>query len=98
MISGTPPSPTAANLMAGTLRPRALQRSRHSKVASEPPDQNQGGADHWPVPLDALTDEPQFPGIEVERADAWGLVGRRKGSGDGRSVMLNAHIDVVPTR
>lgn len=52
--------------------------------------------DHWPVPLDALTDEPQFPGMEVERAEAWGLVGRRKGSGDGRSLMLNAHIDVVP--
>lgn len=53
--------------------------------------------DHWRLPLDELTAEPDFPGVEVERAEAWGLVARLPGSGEGASLMLNAHVDVVPT-
>lgn len=53
--------------------------------------------DHWRLPLDELTAEPDFPGVEVERTEAWGLVARLPGSGDGASLMLNAHVDVVPT-
>lgn len=52
--------------------------------------------DHWEVPLERTLAEPDFPGVEVERNAAWGLVGRRIGSGDGPSLMLNAHVDVVP--
>ena len=56
--------------------------------------------DHWRLPLSDLLDAPDFPGVEVERGEAWGLVGRLAGhsadSGDGRSLMLNAHVDVVP--
>lgn len=64
--------------------------------------------DHWPLPLAELTAHPDFPGVEVDRAEAWGLVGRRPGTGDGtdhpdstpggrpRSLMFNAHVDVVP--
>jgi acetylornithine deacetylase len=53
--------------------------------------------DHWRLPLDELLAEPDFPGVEVERAEAWGLVGRLPGGdGAGRSLMLNAHVDVVP--
>ncbi len=51
--------------------------------------------DHWRIPLDQVLDEPQFPGVEVERSEAWGLVGRLPG-GDGPTLMLNAHVDVVP--
>src|SRR6188472_629389 len=39
--------------------------------------------DHWQLDLEALTAHPDFPGMEVERGEAWGLVGRVAGSGDG---------------
>lgn len=52
--------------------------------------------DHWQVPLEATLADPAFPGAEVPRSQAWGLVGRLAGSGDGASLMLNGHIDVVP--
>src|SRR4249919_1046476 len=52
--------------------------------------------DHWRIPLDELLAEPDFPGVEVERREAWGLVGRVPGSGGGDSLLLNAHVDVVP--
>ncbi|MGH8895322.1 MAG: M20/M25/M40 family metallo-hydrolase, partial [Actinomycetes bacterium] len=53
--------------------------------------------DHWRLPLAELMAEPDFPGVEVERSEAWGLVGRLPGTGDGASLMLNGHVDVVPT-
>jgi acetylornithine deacetylase len=52
--------------------------------------------DHWPIDLPALTAHPDFPGMEVDRDEAWGLVGRLHGVGDGPTLMLNGHIDVVP--
>ncbi|MCW2714145.1 MAG: ylmB 2 [Frankiales bacterium] len=52
--------------------------------------------DHWQVPLEQTLADPTFPGSEVARTEAWGLVGRSPGRGDGPSLMLNAHIDVVP--
>jgi acetylornithine deacetylase len=53
--------------------------------------------DHWQIDLDSVAHHPDFPGMEVARREAWGLVGRLPGSGDGPSLMLNGHIDVVPT-
>ena len=66
-----------------------------ARLASE---LTEGGleVDHWPIPLDALIAEPDFPGVEVERREAWGLVGRVPGSGGGDSLLLNGHVDVVP--
>jgi acetylornithine deacetylase len=52
--------------------------------------------DHWPIDLPALTAHPDFPGMEVDRSEAWGLVGRLPGVGDGSTLMLNGHVDVVP--
>ena len=52
--------------------------------------------DHWQIPLDDLLAEPDFPGVEVERREAWGLVGRVPGSGGGDTLLLNGHVDVVP--
>ncbi|HEY2637681.1 MAG TPA: ArgE/DapE family deacylase [Solirubrobacteraceae bacterium] len=57
--------------------------------------------DHWQLPLAELAARADFPGVEVPRSEAWGLVGRMAGTGgDGpapaRSLMLNAHVDVVP--
>ncbi len=53
--------------------------------------------DHWRLPLPELLAAPDFPGVEVERDEAWGLVARLPGRGDGPTLMLNGHVDVVPT-
>ncbi|MGH3712954.1 MAG: ArgE/DapE family deacylase [Micromonosporaceae bacterium] len=52
--------------------------------------------DHWRLPLDELAAEPDFPGTEVPRREAYGLVGRLPGTGGGASLMFNGHVDVVP--
>lgn len=52
--------------------------------------------DHWQVPLEQTLAHPAFPGVEVSRREAWGLVGRLPGRGDGPSLLLDGHIDVVP--
>ncbi len=50
--------------------------------------------DLWRLDLDALRADPDFPGEEVEREEAWGCVGV---SGDGTpALILNGHVDVVP--
>jgi acetylornithine deacetylase len=51
--------------------------------------------DVWEIPLDETLAQPDFPGVEVERRQGWGVVGRLPG-GAGPSLMLNAHVDVVP--
>ncbi len=54
--------------------------------------------DEWRIPLDDLAARPDFPGMEVERSEAWSVVARVPGrrGGDGPSLMFNAHLDVVP--
>ena len=52
--------------------------------------------DHWRIPLAETLAAPDFPGVEVDRAEAWGLVGVHRGRGDGPSLMLDGHVDVVP--
>ena len=55
--------------------------------------------DLWQIDLPTISAHPDFPGMEVDRYEAWGLVGRLPGAdtGSGRTVMFNGHIDVVPT-
>ncbi|MEJ7703762.1 MAG: ArgE/DapE family deacylase [Geodermatophilaceae bacterium] len=50
--------------------------------------------DLWPIDLVALSVDPQWPGQEAARRQAWGLVGSI--GGDGPSLALSGHIDVVP--
>lgn len=52
--------------------------------------------DHWQIPLATTLAQPDFPGMEVDRTESWGVVGRLAGSGTGPSLMLNTHVDVVP--
>ena len=52
--------------------------------------------DTWQIALDETLAEPDFPGVEVDRREAWGLVGRLPGTGEGPTLMLNGHVDVVP--
>ncbi|TCC17449.1 ArgE/DapE family deacylase [Kribbella speibonae] len=49
--------------------------------------------DHWRLEL--ATDDPGFPGMEVERDEAWGCVGVLGGDATP-GLILNGHVDVVP--
>ncbi|MCU1376144.1 MAG: acetylornithine deacetylase [Actinomycetia bacterium] len=51
--------------------------------------------DFWPIDLEAMSKHPDFPGVEVDRKEAWGLVGAWGGN-DGPTLILNGHVDVVP--
>ena len=53
------------------------------------------GVDLWPIDLDALRADPEFPGLEAPRSEAWGLVGTLEGD-EGPTLILNGHVDVVP--
>ena len=53
--------------------------------------------DLWQIDLAATLSDPDFPGLEAARDEAWGLVGSWTGSDpDAPTVVLNGHIDVVP--
>ncbi|MFF7450691.1 MULTISPECIES: ArgE/DapE family deacylase [unclassified Streptomyces] len=52
--------------------------------------------DLWSMDLDALRADPDFPGTEAPRDEAWGLVGRTDDGTDGPTLVLQGHVDVVP--
>ncbi|MEV6926047.1 ArgE/DapE family deacylase [Dactylosporangium sp. NPDC051485] len=53
--------------------------------------------DLWRIPVAELAAQAGFPGMEVPREEAWGLVARLPGRDpDAPSLMLNGHLDVVP--
>ncbi|MEU3282662.1 ArgE/DapE family deacylase [Streptomyces antibioticus] len=52
--------------------------------------------DLWSMDLPALLADPGFPGMEVAREEAWGLVGHTDGGADGPTLILQGHVDVVP--
>ncbi len=52
--------------------------------------------DAWKLDLDALRADPDYPGVEAERAEGYGVVGVSPGEGDP-ALILQGHIDVVPT-
>jgi acetylornithine deacetylase len=52
--------------------------------------------DSWKFDLEALTAHPQFPGIETDREEGYGLAATIGGSGIP-ALILQGHVDVVPT-
>ncbi|CAL9460209.1 ArgE/DapE family deacylase [Streptomyces sp. enrichment culture] len=52
--------------------------------------------DLWFMDLPALRADPDFPGTEAPREEAWGLVGTTPDGGDGPTLILQGHVDVVP--
>jgi len=53
--------------------------------------------DRWPIDLEAAASAPDAPGQEVERTEAWGVVGTIPGAEDGiPALVLSGHTDVVP--
>ncbi len=58
--------------------------------------------DAWRLDLDELHAHPDFPGTEAERTEGWGLAATWGGSSGGSSggspaLILQGHVDVVPT-
>jgi acetylornithine deacetylase len=51
--------------------------------------------DLWSIDVPATVAAPRFPGMEAARDEAWGLVGSW-GRGEGATLVLNGHVDVVP--
>ena len=49
--------------------------------------------DLWTLDLDELRADPDFPGIEAERAEGYGLVATSAGEGEP-ALILQGHIDV----
>ena len=54
--------------------------------------------DLWSMDLDELTNRPDFPGMEVERREAFGLLATLPGHAPelGLSLLVDGHVDVVP--
>jgi acetylornithine deacetylase len=52
--------------------------------------------DTWSMDLGTLGRAADFPGVETERAEAWGLVGTRRGRTTVPALILQGHVDVVP--
>ncbi|MFI9819765.1 ArgE/DapE family deacylase [Streptomyces sp. NPDC052013] len=52
--------------------------------------------DLWSMDVPALRAHPDFPGLEAPREEAWGLVGTTPDGGDGPTLVLQGHVDVVP--
>lgn len=53
--------------------------------------------DHWQIDLDELAVHPDFPGTEAPRSDAFGLVATLGSTDLVPALILQGHIDVVPT-
>ncbi|MEO8329407.1 MAG: M20/M25/M40 family metallo-hydrolase, partial [Candidatus Nanopelagicales bacterium] len=54
--------------------------------------------DLWSCDLAKLRADPGYPGTEVERTEAWGLVAVTPGASDASPrLALQGHVDVVPT-
>jgi acetylornithine deacetylase len=51
----------------------------------------------WDIDVAALAAQPDFPGMEVDRHEARGVVARIPGTGDGPTLLLLGHTDVVPS-
>lgn len=54
--------------------------------------------DHWSIDVAAARQDPEFPGMETEREEAWGCVGTWQGQDPAEwpALILNGHVDVVP--
>jgi acetylornithine deacetylase len=52
--------------------------------------------DMWRLDLPALREHPDFPGMEADRGEGYGVVGTTGGEGEP-ALILQGHVDVVPT-
>lgn len=77
--------------ITGTAEESALQHRLAERLRQLDLD-----VDLWSMDLAALRADPRFPGGEAPRSEAWGLVATTPGGGDGPTLILQGHVDVVP--
>ncbi|WGR93719.1 hypothetical protein MTX20_04175 [Bradyrhizobium sp. ISRA435] len=54
--------------------------------------------DKWVIDADSMRDYPGFSPVSISYEKSWNVVGtHRPEAATGRSLILNGHIDVVPT-
>lgn len=51
----------------------------------------------WDIDVADLASRPDFPGMEVDRREARGVLARLPGTGEGPTLLLLGHTDVVPS-
>jgi acetylornithine deacetylase/succinyl-diaminopimelate desuccinylase-like protein len=84
-------------LAVPTVTGSAAESEGQHRLASRLSDAGMD-TDLWSIDLPTLTADPEFPGMEAERDEAWGLVGTWGGTDpDAPTVVLNGHLDVVPS-
>lgn len=52
--------------------------------------------DQWAIDIDDIRDMPGFSPVSVSYEDACSVVGTHRARGNGHSLILNGHVDVVP--
>jgi len=77
--------------MTGTAAESELQHQLAARLVPLGLD-----VDLWSMDLSTLRAHPDFPGTEAPRDEAWGLVATTPDGGDGPTVILQGHVDVVP--
>lgn len=50
----------------------------------------------WAIDVAGTAARPGFPGMEVTRTQALGVLARIRGTGGGRTLLIDGHTDVVP--
>lgn len=50
----------------------------------------------WEIDVARTAAAPDFPGMEVDRDQALGVIARLPGTGGGRTLLIDGHTDVVP--
>ncbi len=50
----------------------------------------------WEIDVARITEAADFPGMEVDRDQALGVIARLPGTGGGRTLLIDGHTDVVP--
>jgi acetylornithine deacetylase len=53
--------------------------------------------DHWKIDIDEMAAHPDFPGTEAPRTEGYGTVGVYGSTSEPPALILQGHIDVVPT-
>jgi hypothetical protein len=78
--------------VGGTAAESEVQHLRRRRL-----DELGCDVDRWPIDLAEAATAPDAPGQEVERTEAWGVVGTLPGAEDGvPALVLSGHTDVVP--